>query len=157
MQIAGASGRHDQVLQQDATSVRLRQILRRGSELGTPMTDPSGILPCVPGDSRVPQETSEHRPTPLVRGCRTAAGLTIEELARRIGVPSSTILDYENGEQVPTLRVLHKIITVTGYRPCATSGSLALATKKRSVDGARPWFPDSLADDHEDSLRRLCL
>jgi transcriptional regulator with XRE-family HTH domain len=85
----------------------------------------------------------------LIRTCREASGLTREQLALRIGAPFSAISDYESGQQTPTLRVLHEIITATGHSLCATSGSLALDARSESVGTANAWPLNGLNGDHQ--------
>jgi transcriptional regulator with XRE-family HTH domain len=94
---------------------------------------------------------SEHQAMSLIRTCRVASGLTMEELARRIGIPFSVILNYEKGEEIPSFWVLHKIITATGYSPCATSGSLAFASETEPAAFHGPWPSVRSVDDHESS------
>ena len=108
----------------------------------------SGILPCVPNDSGAPREASLQA-TRLIRTCRTASGLTLEDLARRSGVPSSAISEYEAGQKTPPVGVLSRIITATGHRACATSGSLALDGGGESSGDPEAWPSRGSAKEDE--------
>lgn len=61
----------------------------------------------------------------LIRECRTASGLTLEELAQRSGLPFSAISGYEADGEAPSISVLREIIAATGHSASSTSGSLA--------------------------------
>lgn len=52
-----------------------------------------------------------------VRRWREAAGLTLQELARRSGVATSTIQKIETGQMVPSVAVLLKVARGLGRRP----------------------------------------
>lgn len=52
-----------------------------------------------------------------VRRWREAAGLTLQELARRSGVATSTIQKVETGQMVPSVAVLLKVARGLGRRP----------------------------------------
>jgi DNA-binding transcriptional regulator YiaG len=57
------------------------------------------------------------RPLPLllpqdVRGMRRTAGLSMSELARRVGVSVVTVRQWELGEAVPTRANVHKLLEV---------------------------------------------
>lgn len=110
----------------------------------------SGILPCVPNDSGVPREASLQA-TRLIRTCRTASGLTLEDLARRSGVPFSAISEYEIGQKSPPVGVLYRIITATGHRACATSGSLALDAGGESSNDPEACLSGESAEEDENT------
>ncbi len=52
-----------------------------------------------------------------VRACRSADGLTLQQLATRSGVAASTIHKVESRQMVPTVSVLLKIAKGLGRRP----------------------------------------
>lgn len=52
-----------------------------------------------------------------IRSCRSAAGLTLQQLATRSGVAASTIHKVEGRQMVPTVAVLLKIARGLGCRP----------------------------------------
>lgn len=52
-----------------------------------------------------------------IRACRTAEGLTLQQLASRSGVAASTIHKVESQQMVPTVSVLLKIAKGLGTRP----------------------------------------
>ena len=52
-----------------------------------------------------------------IRACRTAEGLTLQQLAARSGVAASTIHKVESQQMVPTVSVLLKIAKGLGTRP----------------------------------------
>jgi transcriptional regulator with XRE-family HTH domain len=84
----------------------------------------------------------------LIRTCRTASRLTLQDLAWRSGLPSSVISEYETGEKFPPFDVLYRIISATGHRACATSGSLALDPgSEASKDPEASAFGESAEED----------
>lgn len=120
------------------------------------MSMDSGILPCVPNDSGAPTEASL-QVARLIGECRMASGLTLEELAQRSGVPFSVISEYEAGEEVPSIGVLHEIISAAGYRAYSTSGSLAACAERGIplVSGTWPSSPGAEDESPEGQEERL--
>jgi transcriptional regulator with XRE-family HTH domain len=53
--------------------------------------------------------------TTLLRGARTAAGLTQAELARRAGTVQSAIAAYESGERRPSLDTLGRLVRAADH------------------------------------------
>ena len=51
----------------------------------------------------------------LLRGARLRAGLTQDELGRRIGRPQSQIARWESGRVEPSLETLRKLIRACGF------------------------------------------
>jgi hypothetical protein len=51
----------------------------------------------------------------LLREARRRAGLSQTELARRAGVPQSTVSEYEGGRREPALRTLTRLVAATGH------------------------------------------
>jgi len=51
----------------------------------------------------------------LVREARKRAGLTQAELARRAGVPQSTVGRIESGSRVPSTALAERLIRAAGY------------------------------------------
>lgn len=51
----------------------------------------------------------------LLREARKRAGLTQAELAKRVGVPQSTVGRIESGARVPSTELLERLIRATGF------------------------------------------
>lgn len=70
----------------------------------------------------------------LIKEARTAAGMTQEQLARKIaGVAAADISKYERGEVIPTQAVLKEIAKLTGV----TQSSLLNAAKESTAAAAK--------------------
>ena len=52
---------------------------------------------------------SEVKQMPLIKQLRAAQGLSQRDLARRVGCSGAHISDVENGREMPSLRLLHRI------------------------------------------------
>ncbi len=52
----------------------------------------------------------------LILRARSAAGLTQEALADRIGTSQSTIARWESGSQLPSVRSLTRVADATGFQ-----------------------------------------
>lgn len=78
-------------------------------------------------------------PATLVRTARNEAQLSCGALARRVGVPTSTISRIEKGEMDPTFTMLERVLAATGKQLRAsatpTEGGPALA---KLVDAYNP-------------------
>src|SRR5215204_5348743 len=55
-------------------------------------------------------------PAELVRSARTRRELSQRELAKRAGVPQSTVSKVESGRQQPTVAMLERLVTAAGFR-----------------------------------------
>jgi transcriptional regulator with XRE-family HTH domain len=51
----------------------------------------------------------------LIRAARERAGLTQQGLAKRAGVPQSTVSVYERGSRLPTLPTLERLLRAAGF------------------------------------------
>jgi len=51
----------------------------------------------------------------LVREARRRAGLTQAELARRAGVPTSTVGRIESGSRVPSAQMVERLVRAAGF------------------------------------------
>lgn len=89
----------------------------------------------------------------MIQECRTASGLTLEELAQRSGVSFSALSKYETGGETPPIGVLRQIILATGHSVCSTSGSLARKEQPPIPDA---WLSEQAAenaDSKEEAVR----
>ena len=68
----------------------------------------------------MPRQPNPYRPywAAAISEARLKAGLTQEELAKRIYKPLATIKTYERGSRVPPFDVLYEIADVTGENVC---------------------------------------
>ncbi|MBI4897467.1 MAG: helix-turn-helix transcriptional regulator [Actinobacteria bacterium] len=73
---------------------------------------------------------SEREAADLIRGIRTAAGLSQAELARRAGLSRSVVNAYEHGTRQPGVDALARIAAAGGMR-------LALQPRVETIDPSR--------------------
>ena len=52
-----------------------------------------------------------------LKGFRKAAGMTQEELARKVGIDTKYVGDLENGRKAPSFDVLEKVLVVLELEP----------------------------------------
>ena len=57
----------------------------------------------------------------LLQEARRRAGLTQAELARRAGVPQSTVAKIERGRRDPSLSTLERLVRAAGLEPVAVA------------------------------------
>ena len=67
--------------------------------------------------SKRPIYESELMPIAKLRACRKASGLTVKEVAKRIGVPSTKYKNWEMGNSKPTTEYVEKLQEVFGALP----------------------------------------
>lgn len=57
-----------------------------------------------------------------LRAERARADMTQEQLATKIGISSASVVGYEKGTTIPTLRTLYKLAVALGTTPHALMG-----------------------------------
>ena len=57
-----------------------------------------------------------------LRAERARADMTQEQLAIKVGISSTSVVGYEKGTTLPTLRTLHKLAVALGTTPNALMG-----------------------------------
>ncbi len=77
---------------------------------------------------------SEQLPVAKIRAGRAASGLTIKEVAERLGVPVTTYQNWEYGNAKPSPQYIEQLIRIFGTPPTA---SVKAATKASSGKGLR--------------------
>jgi transcriptional regulator with XRE-family HTH domain len=96
---------------------------------------------------------------PLLKAARWQAGLSQRQLARAVGVPSSTLSRYETGAMLPSLRMLDRVLAACGKDLQATLvqrhadvdaeldrlAGLSLRDRLHSLGLVMPWFMPKLA------------
>lgn len=70
----------------------------------------------IEGDEKMPRQPNPNRPywSAAIAEARVRAGLTQEELGKKINNPLTTIKKYETGARVPPFDVLYEIAVTTG-------------------------------------------
>ncbi len=66
----------------------------------------------------------------VLKRARTAAGLSVRELARRAGTSHPTVLAYENGRKAPSVAVFLRLLEACGF-----AVELELEKRIREADG----------------------
>lgn len=51
----------------------------------------------------------------MIRGCREIAGMTQKDLAKRIGIPRSTLACYESGTNEPPFDRVQDLVSACGF------------------------------------------
>lgn len=86
---------------------------------------------------------SDHNVGPRIRELRTQRGLSLREVASRIGISASALSQMETGKRTPSVPRLHQIINVLGAPLSAVFGEESTATN-------RTWgLPEDIATSRE--------
>jgi transcriptional regulator with XRE-family HTH domain len=79
---------------------------------------------------RAKDQADEARVAHTLRRARTAAGLSLRELAHRAGTSHTTLLAYEQGKKTPTVATFTRILDAAGF-----AVDFVLSRHVRSQDG----------------------